>query len=90
MALAFTKRYEGSLGGKKFRVYDITHDGSATAITPANLNMNYVDIAFNVTATAPLSAASTAWADLTTNNGAALAMTALSSGAITTLVAIGT
>lgn len=90
MALTFTKRYEGFLDRKKLKIFDVTHDGSETSIDCSSLNLNYIDIAFNIAGTVPLSATSTKWADLTTNNGLYLGMTALSSGAITTVVALGT
>ena len=90
MALSFGTIQRGFFGRKKMHIVDITHDGSETSIDSSDIEMNYIDMAFNVANTVPLSATSTAWADLTTNSGTSLAMTALSSGAITTLVAIGT
>ena len=90
MGLSFSIKYRGNLDRKKLRIVDVTHDGSTTSIDHSDLDMNYVDVAFNVAATAPLSASSTKWADLTTHSGTYLAMTALSSGAITTIFAIGT
>lgn len=90
MALSFGTIHRGFFGKKKAHIVDVTHDGSATSITAANLGMNYVDKAFNVGSTVPLSAGSTAIADLTTSEGTTLAMTALSSGAVTTIFAIGT
>ena len=89
MALSFTERFRTSLGRKKMRVVDVTHDGSTTAITPANLDLNYVDVALVTASTIAVSAGTTTLPDLTTNNGAALAVTALSSGSITTIMAIG-
>lgn len=90
MALAFSEKFRGNLDRKRLVITEVTHDGSATAITAANLGMNYIDFAMNVQLTVPLSATSAAYADLTTNEGTSLAMTALSSGAITAVLAIGT
>lgn len=72
-------------------IVDVTHDGSATAITAANLGLNYIDHAMATPNTVPVgSAGTTAQVDLTTNSGTGLVVTALSSGAITTIMAIGT
>ena len=90
MALSFSVKYRGNLDRKKLRIVDVTHDGSTSSISATSLELNYVDTAFNVGATVPVSAGSTKLADLTTNYGTALAMTALSSGAITTIFALGT
>jgi hypothetical protein len=89
MALTFTQRLRLSLGGKAFRAYEITHDGSETSIDASDLEMNYVEAAMIGAGTVPLSATSTTYADLTTAQGSALAMTALSSGAVSLLWAIG-
>lgn len=89
MALSFSEKVRGGVVGKAFRVVEVTHDGSETSIDASSLDMNYIDYAFNVAATVPLSATSVAWADLTTNSGKYLGMTALSSGAKTTIVAFG-
>jgi len=91
MALTFTKRYSGRLDRKKLKIYDVTHDGSETSIDCTDLELNYIDHAMASGATIPVgSAGTTAYPDLTTNNGLLLAMSALSSGAITTIWAIGT
>ena len=90
MALSFGTIQRGTFGRKKMHVCDVTHDGSATAISAANLDMNYIDHAFATGMTIVLSAASTVGIDLTTNSGTGIAFSAMSSGAITTIVAIGT
>lgn len=91
MALTFGTIQRGTFGRKKQHIVDVTHDGSATAITAANLDMNYIDHARATPHTVPVgSAGTTAQVDLTTNSGTGIAFTALSSGAITTIVAIGT
>jgi hypothetical protein len=87
MALTFTQRLRISLGGKAFRCYEVTHDGTVTSIAASDLDMNYVEAAMIGNGTIPASIGPVA--DLTTAQGTALAMTALSSGAISLLWAIG-
>jgi len=89
MALTFGTIKRFTLGDKKMHICDVTHDGSATAITAANLDLHYIDHAINTANTIAVSAGTTALPDLTTESGTALAMTALSSGSITTIIAIG-
>jgi len=89
MALTFTKRISMPMGSKAFRLYDVTHDGSETSMDASDFELNYIDGAAAMTGTMPLSATSAAFTDLTTNNGEYLAFTALTSGAITTIMAIG-
>ena len=83
MALTFTQRARTSLGGKAFRAYDITHDGSETSIDASDLDMNYIESAVVSGGT------TTDYPDLTTTYGASIAMTALSASAVTTIWAIG-
>lgn len=45
MALAFTEQARGDVGGKEFRAYLVTLDGSVTAITAAELDLHYIDSA---------------------------------------------
>lgn len=90
MALTFTTKYEGRLDRKKLKIVEITHDGSATTATAANLGLNYIDYAMATAATVPLSATTAAFTDLTTNSGTGLAFTALSSGALVSILALGT
>jgi len=90
MALSFGTVQRGTFGKKRMHICDVTHDGSSTAIAAANLGLNYVDHAFATGNTIVLSAASTVGIDLTTNSGTSLAFTAMSSGAISTIIAIGT
>ena len=83
MALTFTKRLEMSVGNKKMSMYDVTHDGSETSIDASDIGLHYVD-------TAMVCGGTTAdYADLTTTYGASLAVTALSSGAVAVIWAIG-
>ena len=92
MALTFTDKLGGvhiPLGGKAFRCYEVTHDGSETSMNASDFELDYVDAAIAGPGTQVLSATSTAYADLTTSQGKILAMTALSSGATTIIWAIG-
>jgi len=84
MALTFTLRHQGRIDDKKLRIYDVTHDNSTTDIEASSIGLNYVDVAIMTASTV------VAPADLTTNNGATLVVTPLSSGSITSLWAIGT
>jgi hypothetical protein len=45
MALAFVEKLRGTQMGKAFRIYEVTHDGSATTIDASNLDLNYIDYA---------------------------------------------
>ena len=45
MALAFVEKVRGTTMGKAFRIYEVTHDGSATTIDASNLDLNYIDYA---------------------------------------------
>lgn len=92
MALTFTDRMGGvhlGVSGKQLRVYEVTHDGSAATANATDFGLHYIDFAIAGPGTQVLSATSTAYCDLTTNYGAAIAFTALSSGATTNLLMIG-
>lgn len=43
MALSFSEKFRASLGGKEFRAYEITCDGTATTIEAAKLDMAFID-----------------------------------------------
>lgn len=45
MALTFVEKLRGTQMGKAFRIYEVTHDGSATTIDASNLDLNYIDYA---------------------------------------------
>ena len=83
MALTFTKRLKMNVGNKKMSMYDVTHDGSETSIDASDIGLHYVDSAVAGTVT------TTFTAELTTAYGASLAITALSSGAVSSIWAIG-
>ena len=91
MALTFTKRISINMdiSGKLFRAYEVTHDGSAATANATDFEMHYIDHCIAAPGTSVLSATSTAYCDLTTSYGAAIAFTALSSGATTNFWLIG-
>lgn len=83
MALTFTKRISRNMdqSGLLFRCYEVTHDGSTATANATDFEMHHIDFSIATPGTQVLSATSTAYCDLTTNYGAAIAFTALSSGA---------
>ena len=83
MALTFTKRLRMNVGNKKMSLYEVTHDGSETSIDASDIGLNYVDAAISGTIT------TTFTAELTTAYGSSLAITALSSGAVSSVWAFG-
>ena len=89
MALTFSEKTRMALGGKAFRAYEVTHDGSETSMDASDFDLNYIDAAIAGPGTQVLSATSVAYADLTTTYGTSIAFTALSSGATTVIWAIG-
>jgi len=91
MALTFTKRWASNMdiSGNLFRMYEVTHDGSTAAANATDFEMHYIDHCIATPGTQVLSATSTAYCDLTTSYGAAIAFTALSSGATVNLWLLG-
>ena len=86
MALTFTDMLNSNhlmIGGKAFRAYAITHDGSETSIDASDLDLTYIDTAMVAGGT------TTDYPALTTRSGSSIAMDALSASAITVLWAIG-
>jgi len=45
MALTFTEKVKTRMGDKKFRVFQVTGDGSTTVMSADNFDMNYIDFA---------------------------------------------
>ena len=43
MALTFTEMSRANIGGKAFRAYEVTLDGTINSITAANLGLNHID-----------------------------------------------
>jgi len=89
MALSFSEKARLAIGGKAFRVYEVTHDGSETSIDATDFDMQYIEASWVGGGTCPLSATSAAFFELTTTSGTKLATTALTSGAIAVICAIG-
>jgi len=91
MALTFTKRIAMNMdiSGKLFRAYEVTHDGSAATANATDFEMHSIDHCIATPGTQILSATSTAYCDLTTSYGAAIAFTALSAGCTTNFWLIG-
>ena len=89
MALTFSQKLRMSFGGKAFRVYEITTDASTTAVTAANLDMNYVETA--VVCPHTLKAAADVEVGATVSGGAIDLdnADAISTGSILSLWAIG-
>ena len=91
MALTFTERFatKMDISGKLFRAYEVTHDGSTATANATDFQMHYIEHCIATPGTQVLSATSTAYCDLTTSYGAAIAFTALSSGATINLWLFG-
>jgi len=45
MALSFTEKGRGDIGGKDFRCYQVTADGSSQTVYAASIDMHYIDSA---------------------------------------------
>ena len=43
MALSFSEKVNVRIGRRKFKVYEVTHDGSETSIDASDLGLNYID-----------------------------------------------
>lgn len=43
MAFTITEKMRHNAGGKKWRVYEITHDESAVSITAASMDLTYIE-----------------------------------------------
>lgn len=52
MALSFSEKLRGQEMGKAFRVYQVTHDASATTIEANMLDLDYIEYAIAQTMTA--------------------------------------
>jgi hypothetical protein len=56
MAITFSEKFRADLGGRKWRMFDITHDESRTSISASDVDLTYIDFyqhAFKVMASAP-------------------------------------
>ena len=45
MALTFSEKVSTRIGRRKFKVYEVTHDGSATTMNASDFGLNYIDYA---------------------------------------------
>jgi len=43
MALTISETFRWSAGGRAFRCYDITHDGSVLSISAASMDLDYIE-----------------------------------------------
>jgi hypothetical protein len=81
MALTFTEKVRQRMGRKRYHVFEITHDGSATTIDASSVGLNYIDYALATSKTALSSVADLA--RLSTTAGESIQFGgALSSGAV--------
>jgi len=89
MATGFTisEKVSERIGRKKFKIYQCTHDGTATDVTAASCGFNYITWAVANSATALSSAAD--MPVLTSAYGETITMNNLSSGTLTDLILIG-
>ncbi len=89
MALTFSEKVSQRIGRKKYKVYEVTHDGSATTVDASSLGLNYIDYALVRSKTAMSSVADMARLSTTAGSNV-LFGGALSSGAIDIVEAWGT
>jgi hypothetical protein len=87
MAFTLSEKVSERIGRKKFKVFQATHDGSATSITAASMGFNYITWATAIGTVALSSAAD--YELLTTATGTSVILGALSSGATLDLWLIG-
>ena len=43
MALSFSEKVSTRIGRRKYKVYEVTHDGSATTVNASDVGLNYID-----------------------------------------------
>ena len=90
MALSFSLKLNQRLGRKRYKVYEVTHDGSETSIDASDVGLNYIDYSMldNLGA---LSSDAADFNYMGTTSGKAIAMTsALSASAVDVLQVWGT
>lgn len=88
MALSFSQKVRDRFGSKAYRVYEVTHDGSATTIDASDLDMNYIEYAIALPYTALSSVADVPRISGTTS-GSFVLITAMSSGSVNSIIAYG-
>ena len=67
MALSFSEKVSTRIGNRKYKVYEVTHDGSATTVDASDVGLNYIDYALSRPWT-PLSDV-TDWPDMSVSAG---------------------
>ena len=45
MALTFSEKLRGSMGGKAWRAFEVTHDGSTTAMSASSFDLDRIEFA---------------------------------------------
>lgn len=87
MALTFSEKARGSMGGRAFRCVEVTHDDSATTVEASNLGLNYIEAAwFSLGA---LTSAPAATVTITNSNTYITFSEALKTASVATICAIG-
>ena len=81
MALTLSQKVRMSIGGKAFRAYEVTHDGSTGSISASEFDLNHFDAA--------IAGAGSDAPDLTSGDGATITFTALSASATSMIWAFG-
>ena len=81
MALTFSEKISTRIGRRKYKVYEVTHDGSATTVDASAVGLNYIDYAIAHSKTALSSVADLARLSTVTGTNV-LFGGALSSGAV--------
>jgi hypothetical protein len=89
MALTFSEKVRLSDGNKAFRIYEITHDGSATTINASDLEMNFIEYAVMSPVSELSAVADFPWLSGTTTGQFVTMRGALSSAAINAIMAWG-
>lgn len=67
MTLAFSEKVSTRIGNRKYKVYEVTHDGSITTVDASDVGLNYIDYAMSRSWT-PLSDI-TDWPDMSVTTG---------------------
>lgn len=88
MALSFSQKVRDRFGSKAFRVYEVTHDGSATTIDASAIDMNYIEYGIILPVTALSSVADVPRLSGTTS-GEYVTMVAMSADSVNTFMAFG-
>jgi len=85
--MTLSEKISERMGRKKFKIFQVTHDGTATDVSAASTGFNYITWAIACSATALSSQAD--MPVLTSAYGSTITMNNLSSGTLTDLILIG-